>query len=413
MLPQRLPAVIVILLPLLLGCAEDHHPILYSDDFAGGPPPAISSISSPTGNYLAGVTQMTMTGTHFSATPANNYIYFDTTRANVLNATTTSLIVQVPYFPIKKDSVRHTLIRATVLGAQTFDSTWCDLKAAAIKFPAVDASEEAWSLASDGAGLMYAAVYDSVKNTSTIVRYSLGLGTRDSIVRNQVGRRFPCMQVSNDGFLYFLLEGTAVLLRAPLSGGTPALYLALTGMAEPKGFDFDVNHNIWIISGASAATKLGRITSTKAYRTFNFPLGSAKAVRVFGNDLYVSVSNDTMDAVWKAAIVSADSLGTFQVYFDMKTKYSNRVSALAIDFSADQWMYLGLDNRSSDGILLVAPGGTAASVLYAPLIKFNAPVSSFAWGTGSDLYAARRIGKPNSWIYYINTEKTGAPYYSR
>jgi hypothetical protein len=58
-------------------------------------PPVITSISPSTGTTLPGAT-VTITGTNFNPTPANNIVNFGAVKANVTAATATSLTVTAP-----------------------------------------------------------------------------------------------------------------------------------------------------------------------------------------------------------------------------------------------------------------------------------------------------------------------------
>lgn len=67
-----------------------------------GTPPAITSFSPKTG--LPGLTSITITGSNFNPTPANNLVYFGGVKAAISSSTTSQLVVTVPpgslYAPI-------------------------------------------------------------------------------------------------------------------------------------------------------------------------------------------------------------------------------------------------------------------------------------------------------------------------
>jgi gliding motility-associated-like protein len=80
------------------GCASTVYPVSFS---INPPPPTITSFSPMTGEVGSTVT---ITGTNFNATAANNTVYFGSVKATITAATTTSLTVTVPkssvYAPI-------------------------------------------------------------------------------------------------------------------------------------------------------------------------------------------------------------------------------------------------------------------------------------------------------------------------
>jgi hypothetical protein len=85
-------------------------------------PPTITSIS-PTSGAVG--TTVTITGTFFSSTPANNVVFFGATKATVTAATTTSLTVTVPasatYAPI---TILNTASVLTASSKQYFNTTY-------------------------------------------------------------------------------------------------------------------------------------------------------------------------------------------------------------------------------------------------------------------------------------------------
>lgn len=84
--------------------------------------PSITGISPLSGNIG---TNVTITGTNFSATPSYNIVYFGSVRANVLSSSTTSITTAVPlgtsYKPVSVTTLNNNL---TVTHTKPFDQTF-------------------------------------------------------------------------------------------------------------------------------------------------------------------------------------------------------------------------------------------------------------------------------------------------
>ena len=109
------------------GIATETYTLTITRLAAGGPPPIITSFSPASG--LAGTT-VTISGSNFGATIAENTVFFGAVKAVVTAATTTSLTVTVPieatYQPI---SVTNTTTVLTGYSATGFISTFTPNKA--------------------------------------------------------------------------------------------------------------------------------------------------------------------------------------------------------------------------------------------------------------------------------------------
>src|SRR6185436_7677826 len=86
--------------------------------FSDPPPPTITSVSPNVANPGSSVT---ITGTNFNATPANNIVYFGATKATVTAAGTTSLTATLPtgatFAPV---SLNNTVLNLTAYSQYPF-----------------------------------------------------------------------------------------------------------------------------------------------------------------------------------------------------------------------------------------------------------------------------------------------------
>ena len=395
-----------------IGCVEDVQAPLYKANSLGGGTTTISGISSPSGVYLAGVTSATITGTNFSTVPSAEYVFFDTARAVVLQASATQLVVQVPYFPILKDSIRRTLVRVASQSSPRYDTTYLSLSSALASVGRIGTNEEVMGVATDAAGNLYAGVYQDGK-TGQIIRVSAATNGRDTITAPVATRKYIAMKVGPGGYLYLIGENINAMLRVTTTPGAVGVYGAVAGMTDLSDFDFDSNLNIWIGSKNAAGTKIARMLPSKTLRTFSVVTAPStmltRAVRVYNGYLYLGGKRDTLEGVWRAPIVSADSLGLWENVLDIKAATGVTCQVRSLTFASDGTMYIGTD--ATNGIYTVASGSATAQPLYAPVI--GSPIHALAWGNGPALFASKRATPPKGDLYYINTEKSSAPYYGR
>ena len=78
---------------ILMRCEKEQPQGLYNPDYASNPAPVITAID-PLESALAGIVVITISGQNFSPIPEENFAYFNKTKAEVLEATTTQLKVQ-------------------------------------------------------------------------------------------------------------------------------------------------------------------------------------------------------------------------------------------------------------------------------------------------------------------------------
>jgi streptogramin lyase len=203
------------------------------------------------------------------------------------------------------------------------------------------------------------------------------------------------------GYLY-AARIVAAIYRIPPGGGTAAPWV-IGGLGTVFDFDFDSQGNLW---GCGNAAVISRVKPDLSVKTFPF-VANSRTARVYNGYLYVGALLDTVEAIWRFSIVSADSLGPAEKYFDMSAYGVPGTGANAITFSSDNYMYVGINGP--DGIIQVHPDRTWERY-YQGL--FQPTVGYFAWGKGSDLYSCNQNSGATS-LKKINTQKSSAPYYGR
>src|SRR5574340_271576 len=86
--------IVVALAAIICSCNQDAAPSLYEPEPKGSAP-VLSSVL-PANEALAGVSEVIINGSNFSSNPEENFVYFGTMQATVLQASSTSLVVKAP-----------------------------------------------------------------------------------------------------------------------------------------------------------------------------------------------------------------------------------------------------------------------------------------------------------------------------
>jgi len=404
-LPLLLGAVAIGVIAFFAGCEEDPPPSLYNPVRSGGPPPTIVSVA-PSDSALAGVTTMVITGTNFSTTPGDNLVFFNASQATVLQATTTQLTVRAPV--LIKDTIS---LKVSVLGSELFSNViQYKLTAAVSDFGVGPTPEEPLGIACDTSGNIYVSMLSGGVGIGD-KRFTPSGGRSDySPPFSTAVNKWTALKVGPGSYMYAAAARNAIF-RIPPGGGASAPWasVASVGITSVYDFDFDQNKNIW---GGGDNAAIVRVKPDRSVTAFPF-VGDVRSVRVFNGHLYVSARTDTVWKIWRFPLMTGDSLGAAEEYFDFTATYGSGVGAYAITFSSladGGTMFVGTDG-SAGSIVIVNPDGSSER-FYPGL--FTARSLLFAYGKGQELFVSR-TGSSNAEKKIIRalTQKNGAPYYGR
>jgi len=394
-----IPVGVIVVMGLFLwsfaGCNEDPPASLYDPNYVSGSQPVVSTMDPPSG--LAGVTTVTITGSNFSTVPGANLVFFDAMPATVLEASAAQLKVRAPN--LVKDSI---LVKIAVAGADLFSVPYLyALNAAVEEWGEFGAFDEPAGMTCDSSGNLYVSMLTSGIGVG-VKRIALdGSQTDYSPAFSSGVPRWTGMKFGSGGDLYTVALRNIIFL-IPAGGGSNTLWLRGGGLGNIADLDFDTQGNIWT---AGTADNVYGVKPDKSVKAFPFD-ATVRTVRVFNNYLYLGGGRDSAEAVWRMQIISADSLGAEELYFDFSAAYGyNGPKVLAINFAADGDMYIGTDD--DDAIVVVHPGGSSEP-LYPGL--FIPQTSALAWGNGVHQYAGRTGTSDANTPLKVNMEKLGAPY---
>ena len=322
------------------GCASTVYPVSFS---INPPPPTITSFSPMTGEVGSTVT---ITGTDFNATAANNTVYFGSVKATITAATSTSLTVTVPkssvYAPItvvcNNSLVKTNGFFRVVNNAIAPNSVSNNNFGNNIAIPSTNGS---WY---SGWNDMYIAVgdfdndgkVDVVKGGTNQVRVHRNLMTGPSTISTSSfdagtnltvsgrPRSIIVEDINSDGKLDIITgsdSGVSVLINTSTGTGSisfaSAVNLASSYANTVRAADFDSDGKLDLVTIRSASVAIYKNTSTSssfslaAEQVVNIPTLTSCSTMGVGDfnkdskpDIVVSNSSNT------AILLNGSSVGT-------------------------------------------------------------------------------------------------------
>jgi len=383
------------------GCNEEPPPSLYDPNSVSGAQPVVTSVDPPAGG-LAGVTLITITGSNFSSIKQDNLVFFDATLAQVLQASPTQLQVRAPN--LVKDSVN---VKIAVMRSELFSEVfYYRLEGAVFEIGNFSKFHEPIGIAADTGGNVFVSALFNGGRDSTYKITSQGAMAAFSIGFSSSVPRWAALKVGPDGIYAAALRNAIFLI--PLTGGNSALWLLGGALGIVYDFDFDQQGNIW---AGGNNTAIYRVTPAKIVKAFPF-VGDVRSARVFQGRVYLAAKVDTVWGVWRFPIISADSLGPLEQYFNFTAAYGAANGAYAITFTSDGDMFIGTD--AAAGSLIVVHPDRTSEVFYAGVLKAQSLL--FTYDRGTNLYITRTgnaADNADKKIIRVNTQKMSAPYYGR
>ena len=97
--------------------------------------------------------------------------------------------------------------------------------------------------------------------------------------------------------------------------------------------------------------------------------------------------SDNKEVIWKVPIISADSLGSPELYFDFSSEVDSVIKIIDIVTAQDGDLYIGTD-KAADPIYVVHPDLTF-EVFYPGIL--NSAVYSLVWGNDKYVYMTNTV----------------------
>jgi hypothetical protein len=375
-------------------CAKDPEPSLYELVKTTGQAPRIDNIVSSTSTPLAGYSTLTINGSNFSSNKDENFVFFDGKKGTVLSSTTNKIEVKSPP-NVFGDSVK---VRVTVHKNENISNTFIfrivnpinipfpfDPKVGDIPYSVTVFNNGDFLVSLDGKGIK-----------------KISRGVISDYIPKGAEAYWNTIKLTSNGEVYGArnLRGIWKLTQ---NNPPPVAPWAIT----PTGtrvwdFDWDQNLNIWAVGNNNVIIRIRPDLTTE---TYNFA-ANLRAVRVFGDYLYVAGSKDNLEKVWRFVINSDGSLGTEEEVINLSSRYPTIVIN-TMAFSADGVMYLGTNNKNNP-ILEVKTDRTVFE--FYPGIIPASEVLSFYWPDGEYLYFIRKAEtNRDQTVIRVNMLKNGAP----
>ncbi|MBU0475524.1 MAG: IPT/TIG domain-containing protein [Bacteroidetes bacterium] len=403
---------LIILAIMVFSCTPDTNPSLYKSNYDKGIPSEIISVSPESG--YSGVTTITITGKNFSPVLEENSVYFSSKKAQILSGSTTELVVKAPI--ISGDSVR---IYTKKVGVEDYSNTYYyKLGSAVSEYYSFVANQEPYVATIDLVGNIYFSYIESTVGKGI---YKIDIEGALSEFAPKGGETFfNDLKYHSDGYLVGVYGNKAIFKIE--SGVKPAVLINTNNNSiKLNSFDFDKNKNIW------AAGKGGFIVGAKPDKSFKLfeYTDEISGLRVFNDYLYAISGEDNNQNIVRFPIIYPDSIGTVETYFPFSSNVPVGVVANSLTFAADGQMYIATTPLSTnsdpiDPIMYVNTDGSFGT-WYPGLITSG--VSSFTWGSGTELFVIRDrfpndravVANPGfgQSILKIDMERLGAPDYGR
>ncbi len=388
-------AIIITLSVIIYSCNQDAAPSLYVVEPKGSTP-VISGVI-PANEALAGVTEVTINGSNFSSVKEENFVFFGTVQAAVLQASSTQLVVKAPAL------IKNSLdLKISVQGVENFSNIvkYNLLEAVGVYYAFSKGVDDPMTVAVDKNENVFVYVKDKgVKKISTD-------GKLTDFAPRGAESFFFDMKVGPNNIIYGTRNLRAIFQVS--EGVASSTYVVFPTGISIITLDFDINKNIWAAGGGG---NLYSVTPTKDITAIAIDY-TVSALRVYNGYLYVAGKKDSEEAIYRYKINSNTSLGNKEKYFDIGAKYGlNKVQVGAITFAEDGDLIIGTDQ--TDSFIVVNSGGTASS-LYPGLI--NPIVKSLTWGTKKNLFYIREYTDAGTILHSlvrVDMQKLSAPYYGR
>lgn len=388
---------IFLIVLLITGCEEDYSPSLFEQIPPPSEPPVITSVE-PAQEALAGVTKITILGNNFSSVPHYNMVFFNGASAEILEVSSTKLVVQAPN--LVSDSV---VIKVAVVGSELFSNFYQYKLKPTIKefYTKFQDFEIPHSITVDNNNNIYVSLEGRgiKKITSDEVMTDYAPKGAETFWNSfKFGAGLQIYATKN-------LRGVWKITEGQTPPNSP--WVATPTGSRIIDIDFDQNLNCWAVGNNNS---IYRITTDLTIKEYPFK-ANIRSVRIFQNILYVAGLKDSIEGIWKFPIDANFDLGNSELYFNYTEKIDDISQINAITFAADGDLIVGT-NKKVDPIIVIHLDGSNEILYPGVIIPY---VDVFYWGKDKYLYYTQidQTTNKGKTIYRIDMQKQGAPYYGR
>lgn len=212
---------------------------------------------------------------------------------------------------------------------------------------------------------------------------------------------FKSLTMASDNKIYGIRTGIKGVYVIVENTAAATFLTSAQGISDKMtDIEFDKTNNVLWAGGIVG--EIFSFTLDKNVKKFIRLTGSIKAMKVAFNNLYVALT-DTSDneVVWKFPIISKDSLGSGELYFNFTEKVNDVAEISEMSVDQDEHLYL-YTNKSGIELVEIFPDKSYKEP-YDGL--FIGSVFSFAWGSSNYAYFINSISGSNADLWQINMKK--------
>lgn len=406
----------------LFTCEYDDYPDpIWDEDDAGNATPVITSVS-PANLAYEGITEVTITGTGFSAVPSQNQVTFNGFAASIDEAksSATQIVLTTPVFITESkgeeynsvDSVKILVAAQGAYVGATYDQVF-KVERAVIKlggFVGEAPAKNANAITSDGNRIFVTAEDKNIYVIDAAGERSV-FGTTATTIIND-------LKMGPDSAVYFA-RGIPYVYRYDPAGGS-AIRWHRVG-SKIRCLDFDENQDIYC-GGANDSLYWVDVDNE-----FNRGVAPAEdysyvSIRVYDGYVYVvgtytggDATVSPTQALWRHEILAGqDTLGAREVVYDWSDwAYSDEQDIASMVVDENGLFYLGTSTGSGPAIVTLDPGTGTTGIFYDAVTA--APIEHMFMGEDNYIYAitvdADNTDEITTIPVRIAQGNNGAPYY--
>lgn len=380
-LPSLLVAVIMMI--AVSGCDwDDAGASLFDPNADPARPDAVVTEIVPAQTTLAGVGQVTIHGSNFSATPEENIVLFNDARATVLEASPERLVVRAPN--VQGDAVQ---VRVTTVGAINYSQARpIQLLPAVTSLGGFAPQESPRGMVTDDQGNTYVAIFFG-PNPAGVLRITPD-NQREQFVAPE-GWTYVDMTFHPDGQIYMARGALAVIYRMSPETGQPGIWMFQPAMGPINRLEADEWGNIW---AGGTSGNIHHITPAQERTSYPFA-GDIRGISYHDGYLYVSGIREGVGALWRAA-VTASGAGEFEDFLVFSQHAALDGATPADVLVRDDGSLFLATSRAEYALLHVQADGSWSS-FYQPLSSMQPTLTGMSMGPNNYLYASRQGASPS------------------
>ncbi len=388
-------SLIVFAIFIFAGCNEEANPGLDDLITPSLVTPEIIAVT-PDEDVLGGVTELTIQGKNLpTVIDGNSAVLFNGKKGTIIETSESQIKVIPP--AVISDSVE--------VRVQKFKSEFLSNIYYLKIMPAV---EEYYPFDLSNGESPYAITIDNQENLYVILT---GKGTKKIDTQGNLTNFAPhgtaapffiSMAIASDNAIYGVRGGVPGIYRISEGVGPAAFVASAQGIRDNVScITFDETRNIIWAGGSTGNVYI--VTLDKNIKKYNVS-GWVRSLKVANNNLFLATTFESKELIWRMPIVSADSLGDAELYFDFTTATGKNLKIVDFIIAEDGDLFIGTSALKDP--LYVAHPDKSFGIFYPGLI--NSTPYSMVWGNGKFSYFSNVVDLQNKTVLRVGMQKNGA-----